>query len=120
MIVDRKDTRGSKLMDPELTSLTRDLALPSSTSAISYPFGREARQDELPDRYKAALQEHLATESERSLQRAYQLGRTAFADGRGVLEMAALHHKALTAVLPNELTPVKKARILKAAADFFL
>src|SRR2546425_6913289 len=108
MVVDPKNTRPSKLMNPELTSLTTHLDLPSSSPAISYPFGGEARRDQLADRYKAALQEHLATEGERSLQRACQLGRSAFADGWGVLEMAALHHKTLTAVLPNELTPVKK------------
>ncbi|HEY3129017.1 MAG TPA: ATP-binding protein [Acidobacteriota bacterium] len=108
------------MMNAELSLLTVDLDLPSSTQVINYPFGGDACRDELADRYQAALQEHLATEGERSLQRACQLGRSAFANGWGVLEMAALHHKALASVLPSELTPVKKARILKAAADFFL
>ena len=58
------------------------------------------RTPKLLVRYTAALKEYLNGGGEATLQRAYELGRTALADGLGVLEMAALHHQAMMRVLP--------------------
>jgi PAS domain S-box-containing protein len=58
------------------------------------------RTPKLLARYTAALEEYLDGGGEAALQRAYELGRTALADGLGVLEMAALHHQAMMRVLP--------------------
>jgi signal transduction histidine kinase len=56
---------------------------------------------------------------ESSLQQAYELGRRALADGLGVLDMAAMYHKALAAGLPRDSTPEETALMLEAGASFF-
>jgi signal transduction histidine kinase len=53
------------------------------------------------------------------LEQAYELGRKALADGLGVLDMAAMYHKALTAGLPRHSTPEETALMLQAGASFF-
>ena len=50
---------------------------------------------ELLTTYAAALRDHFRGGGEPALKRAYELGRSALADGLGVLEMAALHHQAM-------------------------
>jgi signal transduction histidine kinase len=56
---------------------------------------------------------------ESSLQQAYELGRRALADGLGVLDLAAMYHKALAAGLPGDSTPEETALLLQAGASFF-
>ncbi len=53
-------------------------------------------------KYAAALKEYLRGGGEPALQRAYELGRAALAEGVGVLEMAALHHRAMVQLLRSE------------------
>jgi two-component system, NarL family, sensor histidine kinase UhpB len=72
----------------------------------------------LIEQYASALQDYLAGGGEGVLQRAYQLGRQALAEGLGVLEMTALHDQAVGAVL--QATPREAARTVMAAAKFFL
>lgn len=72
---------------------------------------------ELVDRYRSALMGYLGAGGEGALQRAHDLGRKALADGLGVLEMAALHHEALLAVLPGTLG--EGTRMVQAAGVFF-
>jgi len=60
--------------------------------------------------YTSALQDHVANPEEAVLQRAYELGRTALDDGLGVLEMAALYHKALVKLLSGPRAPEKSVR----------
>jgi PAS domain S-box-containing protein len=50
---------------------------------------------EFVDTYVAALNDYLAAGGEQGLQRAYALGRSALAQGAGLLELAAVHHIAL-------------------------
>lgn len=54
---------------------------------------------ELQARYVAALKDYLLGAGEAALQRAYELGRIALADGLGVVEIAAMHHQAMVSVL---------------------
>lgn len=75
--------------------------------------------EKLEDQYTAALLESIAGKGESSLQRAYELGRIALADGLGVLDMAAMYHKALTACLLRDSTPEETALRLRAGASFF-
>jgi signal transduction histidine kinase len=65
--------------------------------------------------YRGALSDHLAGVGEAALAHAYELGRRAIAEGLGVLEIAALHHEALQAVVPWP-DPVSAA----AAQSFFI
>lgn len=73
----------------------------------------------LEDQYAAALRDSIAGMGESSLQQAYELGRRALADGLGVLDMAAMYHKALAAGLSRHSTPEETALILQAGASFF-
>lgn len=73
----------------------------------------------LTEQYQAALRDYLVGAGESALVRAYELGRRAAADGLGVLEWAAIHHDAMTTVLPLTSTREELTRGIKAAADFF-
>lgn len=75
--------------------------------------------EKLEDQYTAALRDSIAGMGESSLQQAYELGRRALADGLGVLDMAAMYHKALAAGLPRDSTPEETALMLEAGASFF-
>ena len=75
--------------------------------------------EKLEDQYTAALRDSIAGMGESSLQQAYELGRRALADGLGVLDMAAMYHKALAAGLPRDSTPEETALMLEAGAGFF-
>jgi signal transduction histidine kinase len=54
--------------------------------------------NELDEQYRVALHEYLATPDEALLERAYGIGRQALATGRGVLDMATMHSRALAAI----------------------
>jgi signal transduction histidine kinase len=75
--------------------------------------------EKLEDQYAAALRDSIAGKGESSLQQAYELGRRALADGLGVLDMAAIYHKALAASLPRDSTPEETELMLWAGASFF-
>jgi signal transduction histidine kinase len=70
---------------------------------------------ELADQYKASLQDYLDSGGEAALQRAYELGRKALAEGLGVLEMVTIHGEALGKVLFGALKPEESVRVVKAA-----
>jgi PAS domain S-box-containing protein len=67
-------------------------------------------------RYTAALREYLFEGGETALHRAYELGRSALADGLGVLEVAAIHHQAMVEILGSTNDDVPGA--LAAAGQF--
>jgi len=75
--------------------------------------------EKLEDHYTSALRDSLAGMGESALQQAYELGRSALADGLGVLDMAAMYHKALAAGLPRDSTPEETVLMLRAGASFF-
>src|SRR5438876_610511 len=76
--------------------------------------------DKLEDQYTAALRDSIRGMGEPALQLAYELGRRALAEGLGVLDMAAMYHKALAAVLSRVSTPEERALVLRAGASFFV
>jgi signal transduction histidine kinase len=69
--------------------------------------------------YAAALQRYLAHKQEQALQQAYEIGREAFAQEFGVLDMAKLHQAALTASLRPIPISNSDPRV-KSAESFFL
>ena len=73
----------------------------------------------LEDQYMAALRDSIAGMGESSLQQAYELGRKALADGLGVLDMAAMYHKALAAGMPRHSTHEETVLMLQTGASFF-
>ena len=68
----------------------------------------------------SALRDSLAGMGESALHQAYELGRRALADGMGVLDMAAMYHKALAASVPRDSTPEATALMLRAGASFLV
>ncbi len=73
--------------------------------------------DELEREYASALSDYVAGGGEMALERAYELGRKAIADGLGILDIASAHQKALVSVLPGTLQ--ENFETLKKAAQFF-
>ena len=67
------------------------------------------------NRYRAAFETYLAERSEAALGAAYELGRSAVAEGLGLLDLADAHH----AVLSGALTRDGREGVAEAAADFF-
>jgi len=69
--------------------------------------------------YTRALKDYLSSGGEGALQSGYEVGRTALADGLGVLEMAAIHHAALAQVLQRISAPASLKQDLNRAREFF-
>lgn len=77
-----------------------------------------ARRQDLLEPYVTALRDYLAQPDEPGLLRAYELGRRAFSLGTGVLEMAAVHSRALAGVLDRASPADEFARALANAETF--
>jgi len=77
-------------------------------------------QSRLARRYASTLREYLSDEREAVLEQAYELGRTAIAQGLGVLDLARAHQDALGKLLHSPATGKDNGRILKAAETFLL
>lgn len=75
--------------------------------------------DGLVEEYTSVLRNYLAGAGEAALQQAYELGRKALADGLGILDMAAVQHRALVKGFLSARTPQEGARTLKSAKHFF-
>ncbi|SNQ62444.1 PAS domain S-box protein [Candidatus Methanoperedens nitratireducens] len=73
----------------------------------------------LEKQYSSVLQDYLAGRGETALEHAYELGRKAIADRLGILDMAAIHQRALVRILPRTLTPQESSETIKKAAQFF-
>lgn len=71
------------------------------------------------DQYTSALRAYLADGSEDSLSCAYELGRQAMVDGRGVLEIATIYHQSLATLFPVMHMLQEDDTTIKAAASFF-
>jgi signal transduction histidine kinase len=69
--------------------------------------------------YANALAEYLAGGGESALQGAYEIGRTALADGLGVLDMVAMHHAALASVVQRTSGTTALEQDLGRAKEFF-
>ncbi len=74
--------------------------------------------DALETQYATALRDYLAGQGEEASLRAYELGRRAISDGLGLMELAAVHGKAVAKVLRAPGTAEEKARLAAVAADF--
>jgi signal transduction histidine kinase len=75
---------------------------------------------EMKDRFKDALEGYLRRPDEATLEDAYELGRRSLASGMGVLDMVALQHHALRAVLDGVRTSEECRSRLKAAENFLV
>ena len=75
---------------------------------------------EISDRFKTALEGYLRKPEEAALESAYDLGRQSLASGMGVLDMMALQHQALRAVLDGARTSEECRSRLKASETFLV
>jgi len=74
---------------------------------------------ELEQAYASALEEYLSMGGEGALRNAYELGRKALADGRGLLDVAAMHHSVIASLLPRGDHQAVLAPELDRAQEFF-
>ena len=79
----------------------------------------DPRLSVLAETYTSALRGCLAHPTEDELANAYEIGRRAFGDGFGVLEIATVHARALAAVLAEPLDDADRGRRLDAVERFF-
>lgn len=75
--------------------------------------------DDLEAQYTSALQNYLAEPGETALHHAYELGRAALENGVGLLDLAALYHKALGTLLSGRLAQDESMHLAKAVEIFF-
>jgi hypothetical protein len=69
--------------------------------------------------YLAILESYLRGDGELALQRAYEMGRFALAQGVGLLELARIHHNCLETLLARATSTQQGETILAGAAHFF-
>ena len=72
--------------------------------------------DGLQGEYERALGSYLRRGDEASLKQAYELGRRALSDGRGILDMIGIHQKALEGILTNG----RQSDIVRRAGEFLV
>ena len=75
--------------------------------------------DDFRERYTRALADHVDAPHEAALRTAYELGREAVARDLTVLDLAAVHHAALSEALDRSASSERRA-ITEAARDFFV
>jgi signal transduction histidine kinase len=76
----------------------------------------ELSTESLAERYAEILQEYLQDGNEVALTHGYEIARRALIDGRGILEMAAIHHQSLRRLLAERRI---SDELLEKAGDFF-
>lgn len=69
--------------------------------------------------YLTAVESYLNGHGEPALQRAYEIGRAALAQGVGLLELARIHHNCLETLLGRASSVQEREAALSCAADFF-
>lgn len=69
--------------------------------------------------YLLSMQSYLQGAGEVALQRAYDIGRTALAEGTGLLVIARIHGACLETLLLQSASPPEQQRIRMSAAEFF-
>lgn len=74
--------------------------------------------DSIEERYGIGFLEHLRNPSEATLGSAYELGRSAIAEGKSLLEFASLHHRALEKIFRSTTDARMQNEILNSGASF--
>ena len=75
--------------------------------------------EQLTRDYRVAFLQYLPRREETALNRGYELGRSAVADGLSILELARIHHEIFLEVL-RETPPAGLPEIATAASEFLL
>jgi signal transduction histidine kinase len=80
----------------------------------------EQQAPDLLERYQRALGEYLTSGGETALHEAYELGRTALAEGKGLLELVNMHELAVVALLSSRPAPHDETLARVTASGRFL
>ncbi|HEV2495578.1 MAG TPA: sensor histidine kinase [Terriglobia bacterium] len=80
---------------------------------------RRHNLDEFQTQYLDQLERYLGDRGEDALEEAYELGRQALAQGRGVLEMAAIHQQAVFKIMTRLSAPRANIEAIERAGEFF-
>jgi len=79
------------------------------------------RKSKLPEsfdeQYRSALLEHAAGGGELSLGRAYELGRLALSEQKSLVDMASLHHRAVSDLVCSAQSDKQREQVLQASSD---
>lgn len=75
--------------------------------------------EELKEQYASALRDYVAHGEEAALQVAFELGRTAIMEEPGVLDIAEIHHEALSDLL-REIPGDRNGDVLQEACEFLM
>src|SRR5713101_3731979 len=75
-------------------------------------------QARFEDEYASFLREYAAGSGEAALGKAYELGRRALAEGKSLVEIASLHHKALQTLMREEKDEELRKSLLQTSGDF--
>ena len=70
------------------------------------------------DEYASFLREYAAGSGENALGRAYELGRRALTERKSLVEIAALHHRALRGLIQEEKDEKRREELLRTSGDF--
>lgn len=75
-------------------------------------------ENEFERQYHAALADYARGGGEPALRQGYELGRQAIAEGRSLLEIAALHHQMLEELLSGARKAAEREQLLRAGGTF--
>jgi signal transduction histidine kinase len=70
------------------------------------------------EEYRSSLREYAAGGGERSLGRAYELGRRALTEQKTLVEMASLHHEAVLALVRGAESEKRREELIRSGAAF--
>ena len=87
------------------------------TSVLQMSATAPAKYDE---HYEAALFEYLAAPDEHALLRGYDLGRDALTSGVGLLEMIAMHERAVASAMTRARSESQRRNLLDAQSAFLI
>ncbi len=76
--------------------------------------------EDLAEKCRRAMADHIAGAGEASLKRAYDLGRYALDNGFGLLDMTALLHRTMTEIVAARYPGEKSASTVGLAQEFFV
>jgi two-component system sensor histidine kinase DegS len=79
----------------------------------------ELQADDVTRTYMATLQIYLYCGEEAALHRAYEIGRRCLGDGRSILEMISIHHRAMQGLRNGAATSQLQPETVKKAGEFF-
>ncbi len=80
---------------------------------------RESLTGNFEESYRKSLENYLAKHNEEALRAAYELGRSALAEGIGIIEIATSHYATVRKVHRGARTPVSQEQYLERAEAFF-